>query len=120
MGRGGGKLHLIILKILFSLLLPVCICTRTADTDILFSVQPLASMPVCGGAPWLGFCLQQAGSSSAEMQGMITQRKAPHRGSFSSYGRKEVKITAEVAVFHTSESDLFCFTDFTFKGKKRI
>lgn len=76
-------------------------------------------MPVCGGAPWLGFCLQQAGSPSAEMQGIITQRKASHLGSFSSYGRKEEKITAEVAGFHKSESDLFCFTDFTLKRKKK-
>lgn len=66
--------------------------------------------------PAAGWC-QEAGSTSAEMQGII-QVKAPHLGSLSSYGRKEVKITAEVTVFCKSESDLFGFTDFTLKEKK--
>lgn len=61
--------------------------------------------------PAAGWCWK-AGSPSAGIQ-----VKAPPLGSFSSSGRKEVKITEKVTVLHKSESLLFY--GFLSKGKKK-
>lgn len=61
--------------------------------------------------PAAGWCWK-AGSPSAGIQ-----VKAPPLGSFSSSGRKEVKITEKVTVLHKSESVLFY--GFLSKGKKK-
>lgn len=120
-------MHLVTLKILSPLFLPVLkILDLYRDSRYRYSLFPPAPCfdsyvwwcSLAWVLPAAGRC-QEAGSPSAEMQGIIIQMKAPHLGSLSSYGRKEVKITAEVTVFHKSESDLFCFTDFTLKEKKK-